>query len=92
MATLTNADVAERLDELAKIFRTSFEEQLAPRMDDMLEELEVSLAPYGAKLDRLLLPDEKLTPNERREKRIVAGLVSIMDDSLALMVADMKKK
>jgi len=77
-ATPGNADV------LKKEFTKDLEELIGWQVDNSLNDFEGAMDVVQHRLDRLLLPDKQLTPDERLEKDMVTSLMFFLDETLTV--------
>jgi len=74
-------------EELEKAFSESLEETFGPEMDRVLVKYDAALRAVDERLDMLLQPDEKLTPEQLLEKEIIATVLIFIDDAVQEQLA-----
>lgn len=82
-AAATKGDVVE----LEKAFRESLETMIGPKMDEVLREYYAHMTALERHLDRLMLPDSKLTPEEKLQKELITVILIFIDDAIKAQAA-----
>ena len=72
-------------EALEAAFRTSLEELIGYKMDEVLVQYDAHMAAIERRLDRLALSDEKLSSEERLEKELVTAILIFIDDAVKTM-------
>ena len=67
-------------EELAEAFKVSLEELVGAKMDEVLVEFNKAMDVVEAKLDRLAMEDDKLTPEELFEKEMVIMVMGFLNN------------
>jgi len=78
-------------EALEAAFKESLEASIGDRMDEALRDYNAHMTAIERRLDRLMLPDAKLTSEERLEKEVIAAILIFIDDAVKEQLAPAPK-